>query len=147
MNQNFSYRKATALIRGGRQAPEICGRVNFYQKREHVLVEAVISGLPLASSGFLGFHIHEGKSCTGTNFSDTESHYNPENTPHPNHAGDLPSLLICNGKACQTVTTDRFRVKDIIGKTVVIHSMPDDFTSQPSGNAGTKIACGVICWG
>ena len=43
-----------------------------------------------------------------------------------------------------TVFTDRFTVDDAIGKTVVIHSEPDDFRTQPSGNAGTKIACGVI---
>jgi Cu-Zn family superoxide dismutase len=43
-----------------------------------------------------------------------------------------------------TVATNRFRVKDIIGRTVIIHNMPDDFTTQPSGNAGMKIACGVI---
>ncbi len=43
-----------------------------------------------------------------------------------------------------TVMTDRFHIKEIIGKTVVIHSMPDDFTTQPAGNAGTKIGCGVI---
>lgn len=144
MIQNFYPLKATANIKGGSHAPDICGRVDFYQKRNHVLVEAFIKGLPETSSGFFGFHIHEGKCCTGDNFSDTGNHYNPEEAQHPNHAGDLPPLMFCNGCSCQTVITDRFCVNDIIGRTVVIHSMPDDFTTQPSGNAGTKIACGMI---
>lgn len=52
--------------------------------------------------------------------------------------------MLYNGGAYMNVATDRISVKDIIGRAVVIHSMPDDFTSQPSGNAGNKIACGAI---
>ena len=63
---------------------------------------------------------------------------------HPKHAGDLPPLMGCQGNAYLAVKTDRFIVHDIIGKTVVIHSDPDDFHTQPAGNAGKKIACGVI---
>ena len=77
-------------------------------------------------------------------FFDTGSHYDPSGTPHPKHAGDLPPLLLCNGGAFLAVRTDRFRVEDILGRTVVIHSGPDDFKSQPAGNAGKKLACGVI---
>lgn len=77
-------------------------------------------------------------------FSDTGNHYNPTEAPHPSHSGDLPPLMLCNGGVCQSVTTNRFKVQDIIGRTVIIHNMPDDFSSQPSGNAGIKIACGVI---
>ena len=60
------------------------------------------------------------------------------------HAGDLPPLMMQQGRAHMTVRTDRFRVQDILGRTVVIHSDPDDFRTQPSGMSGTKIACGVI---
>jgi len=56
-------------------------------------------------------------------------------------------LMCCRGNAYLAVKTDRFTVHDIIGKTVVIHSNPDDFHTQPAGNAGKKIACGVICKG
>lgn len=66
------------------------------------------------------------------------------NQVHPKHAGDLPPLLACQGSAYLSVKTDRFCVEDILGRTVVIHSDPDDFHSQPAGNAGKKIACGVI---
>ena len=66
------------------------------------------------------------------------------NQLHPKHAGDLPPLLVCRGNAYLSVKTDRFTVNEIIGRTVVIHSDPDDFHSLPAGNAGMKIGCGVI---
>jgi len=144
MNKNSCPNSAVANIKGGEKAPTLCGRVKFEQMGSYVLVSAKIKGLPQNGCGFFGFHIHEGDSCDGSDFSDTGSHYNPTDGLHPTHAGDLPPLMFCNGGACMTVATDRFTVKDIIGRTVVIHSMPDDFTSQPAGNAGTKIACGVI---
>ncbi len=136
---------AVARIRGGAEAPAVSGQVRFYQERGSVLVKADLSGLPQESeTGFFAMHIHEGGACTGENFSQTGGHYNPTGVPHPNHAGDLPPLLACGESAHLTVRTDRFRVEDIIGRTVVIHSGPDDFRSQPAGNAGNKIACGVI---
>lgn len=144
MRRKHLYPNASAEIQGGVDNPKLLGQVNFYQKENGVLVEAFIEGLPKTQSGFFGFHIHEGNSCTGNDFSNTGNHYNPKNTPHPNHTGDLPPLIYCQGGAYQAVLTDRFQVSDIIGKTVVIHDSPDDFTTQPSGNAGVKIACGEI---
>lgn len=137
---------AVACIKGGAEAPCLRGEVRFYQRRGFVLVEGEISGLPKDnSSGFFGLHIHEGGGCAGENFSETGGHYNPEGRPHPRHAGDLPPLLRCGDGAYFALRTDRFCVKDVMGRTVVIHGNPDDFTSQPAGNAGKKIACGVIC--
>lgn len=136
---------AAAQIRGGMDAPQLSGCIQFYQENGCVLIVAKISGLPKESeTGFFGFHIHQGDNCTGTDFSGTGSHYNPLDQAHPKHAGDLPSLLECQGNAYLSVRTNRFSVADIIGRTVVIHSGPDDFHSQPAGNAGKKIACGVI---
>ena len=136
---------AMAQIRGEMEAPQLSGCVQFYQENGRVLIVAKISGLPKESkTGFFGFHIHQGGNCIGTDFSGTGSHYNPTDQVHPKHAGDLPSLLECQGNAYLSVRTDRFSVADIIGRTVVIHSGPDDFRSQPAGNAGKKIACGVI---
>lgn len=136
---------AVACIKGNQEAPQLSGEVRFYQQCKSVLVVANISGFPQEQdSGFFGFHIHEGNSCSGKGFSDTKGHYNPSGAAHPEHAGDLPPLMLCNGGAYLSVQTNRFRVKDIIGRTVVIHSGSDDFYSQPAGNAGTKIACGVI---
>ncbi len=136
---------AVVQICGGVEAPQLSGRVQFYQENGCVLIVTKISGLPRDSeTGFFGFHIHQGETCSGTDFFGTGSHYNPTDQAHPKHAGDLPSLLACQGNAYLSVKTDRFSVKDIIGRTVVIHSNPDDFHSQPAGNAGKKIACGVI---
>lgn len=77
-------------------------------------------------------------------FPNTGNHYNPDNVPHPEHVGDLPPLLSNNGYAWMSFYTGRVNLNDVIGRSVVIHSMRDDFTSQPSGNSGDKIGCGVI---
>lgn len=93
------------------------------------------------------FHIHSGANCSGNEadeFANVNGHFNPQNTPHPCHAGDMPPLFDAGGRAFSAFLTDRFTLPEIIGRTVIIHNMPDDFTSQPSGNAGEKIACGVI---
>lgn len=139
---------AVARITGGAEAPQLSGCVEFYQEDGCVLIVAKIFGLPKESeTGFFGFHIHQGKDCSGTEFSGTEGHYNPMGQAHPEHAGDLPPLIQSRGSAYLSFRTDRFSVNEIIGRTVVIHSDPDDFHTQPAGNAGKKIACGVICKG
>lgn len=135
---------ARAVIRGGENYPHICGEVLFFQMKEWVTVRASVFHLPETDALFYGFHIHEGTSCSGTDFSGTLGHDNPYEKLHPFHSGDMPPLLSCDGQAWLEFRTNRFCVKDIIGKTVVIHKNPDDFFTQPSGNAGEKIACGVI---
>lgn len=145
MRKQLCEPEALACVRGGAEYPCLKGVVRFRQLREGTLIEAEITGLPESETGFFAFHIHEGTDCCGEDFSDSGSHYNPCKTMHPKHAGDLPPLLSANGRAWLQVLTDRFRVRDVIGRTVIIHSDPDDFRTQPSGNAGTKIACGVIC--
>ena len=148
MRYCFKRPDAVARITGGAEAPRLSGCVQFYQENGCVLIVAKISGLPKESkTGFFGFHIHQGGNCSGMDFSGTEGHYNPTEQVHPEHAGDLPPLLKCQGNAYLSVRTDRFSVMDIIARTVVIHSDPDDFHSQPAGNAGKKIACDVICKG
>ena len=77
-------------------------------------------------------------------FANAGSHYNPTNCLHPYHAGDLPPLIENNGHAYMSVLLNNFKIKDIIGKVVIIHDSTDDFKSQPSGNSGKKIACGKI---
>lgn len=143
--------EAAARVRGSQAYAAISGRVFFYQMEGGVLVAAQVEGLPNrksgASQGIFGFHIHSGSRCSGTkedSFADALTHYNPDGAPHPNHAGDLPPLFGNRGYGFQVVFTDRFSVREILHKTVVIHSWPDDFTSQPAGNAGEKIACGRI---
>lgn len=77
-------------------------------------------------------------------FLDAGEHFDLEDNKHPNHSGDLPSIYSNNGYSYMEFYTTRFKVKDIIGKSVIIHEMKDDFMTQPSGNSGNRIACGVI---
>lgn len=148
MRFHFGQPTAAAHISSGGNPNGPFGTVYFYQYGPDTLVAADIRRLPGSaapcSSGIFALHIHEGNSCGGVDFSDTKGHYNPGGCAHPHHAGDLPPLFSCNGHAFMAVLTDRFRAAEVIGRTVVIHSGRDDFTSQPAGDSGTKIACGVI---
>lgn len=142
---------AAAFISGSEKHNAIRGRVLFYGMRDGVLVRAEISGLPVADgeckNPIFALHIHSGTECAGNQtdaFAKANGHYNPNNCPHPYHAGDLPPLFAANGRAILIFLTDRFTVREILGKTIIIHSRPDDFTTQPAGNAGEKIACGII---
>lgn len=143
--------QAVAGVSGSPAYPDISGIVQFYQTRAGVIVYAEVDGLPQSAppcgGRIFGFHIHEGGSCSGNGsdpFSDSLTHYDPDGCPHPFHAGDLPPLFGSRGFALSIFLSDRFSVSDVIGRTVIIHDRPDDFTTQPSGGAGTKIACGVI---
>lgn len=142
---------AVVLVHGSKEFPKIEGIVKFYQRVKGVIVFAQVSGLPVSAekcgNDIFAFHIHSGPSCTGNandSFADAGTHYNPTDCPHPYHSGDMPPLFSANGNAYLAFLTDRFTAKEIIGKTVVIHDKPDDFTTQPSGNSGKKIACGEI---
>ena len=142
---------AHAAVKGSPNFPNINGMVFFYQLSDGVLLIAQVHGLPhgpeVCSADVFGFHIHEGSSCTGNTedpFASAGKHYNPNNCPHPAHAGDLPPLFGNQGYAFMMFITDRFLVNEVIGRTVIVHLSPDDFTTQPSGNSGTKIACGQI---
>ena len=141
---------AKAMVRGSSTYPNIRGDVWFYQTTNGVLVISDIEGLPKGSqcsSPIFAFHIHEGDSCTGNNqdpFANAGTHYNPHRCPHPYHAGDLPPLFSANGFAFSSILTDRFTLDEIIGRTIIIHSSVDDLKTQPAGNSGAKIACGVI---
>lgn len=143
--------QAIAVLSGSEAHPRISGTVQFYETGSGVLVLTSICGLPAGTgpcdSRVFGLHIHEGGACTGTQseaFSDALGHLNPAGCPHPYHAGDLPPAFSAAGQALGLVLTDRFSVDQVLGRTVILHEKPDDFTTQPAGNAGKRIACGVI---
>lgn len=74
-----------------------------------------------------------GTSCSGTQedeFANAKMHLNPTNCPHPFHKGDLPPLIENNGYSYMSVLINKFKIKDIIGKVLIIHEMPDDFTTR-----------------
>ena len=138
---------AMAHIKGNSANPNINGKIEFYQTNAGVLIITEIENLKISSnkSGFFAIHIHNGENCEQINGNFEESsHYDPNNLLHPLHAGDLPSLLSNDGYVFNVVLSNRFNVKDIIGKTIMIHENPDDERTDPSGNSGNKIACGKI---
>ena len=146
--QQKSYPYAYTRITGNTDYPSLHGIAYFYPAASGgVLVETEVYGLPYenipSDSQFYGMHIHETGDCT-VPFDKTGNHYNPDNLPHPQHAGDLLPLLGNKGYAYSVFYTDRFELADIIGRSLIIHNAPDDFTTQPSGNSGIKIGCGVI---
>lgn len=146
-----SYPTAFAYLYGDEIHADIFGTVLFFPIWNGTLVVATVEGLPyeekVCHEQIFGFHIHEGSTCTGNSldpFADTGGHYNPKNCNHPQHAGDLPPLFGNHGYAFQIFYTERFLPDEIVGRTCIIHDMPDDFRTQPSGNSGKKIACGEI---
>ena len=148
---NTSYQAASAVITGSEKYPDIRGLAVFVPTELGTMESVSVYGLPKSEGecqcGVFAMHIHEGMTCTGNAedpFADVKGHYNPTGCLHPCHKGDMPPLFGVNGNALLIFMTDRFSIEEIIGKTVIIHRKPDDFATQPSGNSGEKIACGVI---
>ncbi|WP_164995927.1 superoxide dismutase family protein [Clostridium niameyense] len=147
---------AVSYINGGPNNPNLKGIVYFYPVLGGTEVSVSIQGLPNYKPatptsqpiGPFGFHIHSVGCCdigTPNNpFTCAGGHWNPDNQPHGNHAGDFPVLFSNHGICKMSFFTDRFKPKDIIGLSVIIHENPDDYRSQPSGNSGKRIACGLI---
>lgn len=146
---------AVAHIRGSMEYPELKGIAHFYQTTDKVLVLVEMMNLPIqkgmnttnCKGGIFAVHIHEGNSCTGNEadpFANAMTHFNPNNCGHPYHAGDMPPLFENEGYALNVFVTNRFKVEDVLGKAVIVHDKRDDFTTQPAGDSGKKIACGMI---
>lgn len=130
---------------------DTAGEVTFDQAGDRVRVEARITGL--SPSREHGFHIHEVGDCSAPDASSAKSHFNPYGKPHgigpERHAGDLPALKAdAQGRAHLVVDLDIITLRDgpagIIGRSVVVHARPDDYRTQPTGNTGARLACGVI---
>jgi len=129
------------------------GSATFTQKGDKVQVVANVSGLKPNQEH--GFHIHDKGDCSSGDGMSTGGHFNPLGKPHANpstpdrHAGDMPALKSDDyGNANLSVTLDVITVTEgptgIIGRGVIVHAQPDDYTTQPTGNAGARLACGVI---
>lgn len=153
MTQNVN--RAYAKLRGGPLGPDIRGYAYFYAVEGGTELFVEVWGLPMyqPSNGYnpigpFGFHIHEYGICQVTNpsepFMSAGGHYNPTKQPHGNHAGDLPVLFSNNGYARMSFFTNKFSVEDIINRSIIIHENPDDYRTQPSGDSGKRLACGVI---
>jgi superoxide dismutase, Cu-Zn family len=127
------------------------GKVTFTVVPTGVKVVADVSGL---KPGIHGFHVHEFGDCSAPDGSSAGGHFNPTHAKHggPNdldrHSGDLGNIEAdATGHAHYEKIDDRLKLEGphtIVGRSVVIHADPDDFHSQPTGNSGGRVSCGVI---
>ena len=127
------------------------GVVSFTEIEKNMKVFVDITGI---NPGEHGFHIHEVGDCSAFDGSSAKGHYNPDSKAHGHHvgterhAGDMPNLLADDyGTVRTTLFVSGLTLsgdKSIVGRSVVVHAAPDDYKSQPAGNSGKRIACGVI---
>ena len=132
----------------------VSGTLAFVPMGDGVHVTGDIGGL--APNSTHGFHIHETGDCSAADASSAGGHFNPSGEAHGrasaphHHFGDNDNLVAdANGVAHVNahfagVVLGGGGADDIVGKAVIVHANPDDYASQPSGNAGARIACGVI---
>ena len=128
------------------------GMVRFTQEGDRVLVVAKVHNLPPNTEH--GFHLHEKGDCASGDGMSTGGHFNPDGRPHgpqsgPHHDGDMPALK-ANGNGVAEATfvlrgvTVSAGAHSVVGKGLIVHKDPDDYTTQPTGNAGARVACGVV---
>ena len=144
--------KATASLQPTKGST-VRGTANFEQRGDKVRVVANVSGL--RANAEFGFHVHEVGDCSSADGMSAKGHFNPYGKPHGHpgsaerHGGDLPSLKSdASGNANLTADVDIITVTpgqaSIVGRGLIVHVQPDDFKTQPTGNAGARSACGVI---
>lgn len=142
--------KAIAVLTPASES-DVRGIVTFTQSAEGVKIVADITGL---SPGKHGFHIHEFGDCSGKDATSAGGHYNPTSHPHAgpeadkHHVGDMGNLEAdASGKAHLELTDKNMKLTGaagIIGYAVIVHEKADDLKTQPTGDAGGRVACGVI---
>jgi len=146
---------AQAILQPAKDTPGFSGRVTFYQAGSQVRVVADVTGV--SPPGNHGFHVHENGKCErepGKGFTTAGGHFNPAGTAHAcpdaasHHAGDLGNIVInADGTGHVDVTTSALSLSgasSVVGRAVILHAVADDCTTQPTGNAGGRLACGVI---
>lgn len=134
---------------------KVAGTVVFTQENGKVKMTAELTGL---KEGTHAIHIHETADCSSADGKSAGGHWNPTNQPHGKwgsadgyHKGDIGNLEAkADGTASLTMTTDEWCIgcgdsnKDILGHSIIVHEGVDDFKSQPSGDAGSRVSCGGI---
>jgi superoxide dismutase, Cu-Zn family len=129
------------------------GTVDFYQVGNKVRVVGTVNGLVPGREH--GFHVHEAGDCSSGDGMSAKGHFNPHGKPHgppqsgERHAGDLPSLRAdASGSAKLDTELDIVTVTSgpasVVGRGLIVHADPDDYKTQPTGNAGARLACAVI---
>ncbi len=132
----------------------VSGRLSIMPMGEGLHLTGEVGGLEPGSTHAI--HIHEKGDCSAADASSAGGHFNPTGSPHgragtpTHHAGDMDNIVAnAEGVAdinihLADVTLGGGAANDIAGRAVIVHAAPDDYTSQPSGNAGARVACGVI---
>ncbi len=141
---------AVAMLEA-RSGSSVAGTVSFFPAGDKVRVEARVSGL---TPGAHGFHVHEVGDCSAADAASAKGHFNPAGKMHghqsgEHHGGDMPNLEAdAGGNATMTAEIGQMSIAEgpagIVGRSVVVHADPDDYKSQPAGNSGKRVACGVI---
>jgi len=153
MSSMFKRNPSATAVLAPTKGNSASGTVNFTQKGEVVLVQAKITGL--SANGTHGFHIHEKGNCSAADASSAGGHFNPSGGKHGGpvgavrHGGDLGNLRAdANGFAQASIEVTGITLgtdpNSIIGRAVIVHGGPDDLKSQPAGNSGPRVACGLI---
>jgi len=135
------------------QGNTVAGKVEFKQSSSEVRVKVDLVGLAPGSQH--GIHVHERGDCSAPDAMSAGGHFNPEGVTHgpydhpPHHAGDLPNIKADEkGEVHTTFEVTYLTVgsggTDVLGRSVIVHRDPDDMRSQPAGNSGPRLACGVI---
>lgn len=134
-----------------RSGSTVSGNVRFSEMNGRMRVEAQVAGL---TPGEHGFHVHEVGDCSAPDATSAKGHFNPAAKAHGHHGsderhgGDMPNLVAnAKGEAQYSAELSGLSLSgpnSIAGRSVVIHADPDDYKSQPAGNSGKRIACGVI---
>ena len=132
----------------------VSGRLEIMAMADGVHLRGELGGL--GRSGTHAIHVHERGDCSAADATSAGGHFNPAGAPHgragagQHHAGDMDNLTAdANGVArvdvhLAGVTLGGGAPNDILGRAVIVHAGPDDYTSQPAGNAGARVGCGVI---
>ncbi len=144
---NVTHEKAVAVV-APTEGSTVTGTVHFSKVADGVSVKGEFSGL---SEGKHGFHIHQYGDCTASDGTSAGGHFNPFDKQHSNpesdnrHMGDMGNISAdASGKAMVSYVDGTINIEQIIGRGVVVHGGEDDLSSQPSGAAGPRMACGVI---
>jgi Cu-Zn family superoxide dismutase len=129
------------------------GEATFEQVGDN-RVRVVVYAQNLKAGGEHGFHIHEAGDCSSADGMSAKGHFNPTGKPHgmpgtQSHAGDLPMRTAeKSGRAKLDTVIEGVTLApgptSIVGRGLIIHADPDDFKTQPTGNSGARLACGVI---
>ncbi|MEO8537727.1 MAG: superoxide dismutase family protein [Betaproteobacteria bacterium] len=145
----------TAAMLAPTAGSSVAGSVSFVPSGDRVRVVASVTGLP---PGPHGFHLHEKGDCSAPDGMSAGGHFNPTGKPHGNpasgehHGGDMPMLIAdASGRAALDAVLDTVTLgtgaDSVVGRAVIVHKDADDFKTQPTGNSGARLACGVVAGG